>query len=77
MEYGNDKILKKFNPFANNSDNYLVEYPRIDILVKKSDLLDYDHACLKNPENYTYKRNHGWACPFCNVRVKEIGVAKL
>ena len=49
LEYNDDTIIKIFNPCANKSDNYHVEYPRIDILVKKDDLLDYDHACLINP----------------------------
>ena len=72
LEYSDDKILKTFNPCANKSDNYLVEYLRIDILVKKDDLLDYDHACLLNLEDYSFKQNHGLACPYYNVRVKKI-----
>ena len=73
LEFGDDKIFKIFNPWVSKSHDYDVAHPRIDILVKKNDLLDYDHACLISPENYNYKRNHGWACPFCKVRVKKIG----
>ena len=35
LEFGDDKIFKIFNPWVNKSHNYDVEYPRIDILVKK------------------------------------------
>ena len=55
LEYNDDTIIKIFNPCANKSDNYHVEYPRIDILVKKDDLLDYDHACLINPQDSTVR----------------------
>ena len=73
LEFGDDKIFKIFNPWVNKSDKYYADFPRIDILITKNDLLDYDHACLISPKNYYYKRKYGWTCTFCKVRVKKIG----
>ena len=73
LEFGDDKIFKIFNPWVNKSHDYYAEFPRIDILITKNDLLDYDHACLISPKNYYYKHKYGWTCTFCKVRVKKIG----